>query len=124
MLSFDLFNRCLSDFSRRNDLPTVWTEGWLVWQKTITLYGKQVRHTPLMMTPKDYKFRYLQKLVIAACEPARDIVEVNPSQADFGFKWQFSLNDGYTFCLSHTSNLAMPPPGCKTLGVRSKLKQL
>lgn len=122
VLSFDLFNRCLSDFSRQNDLPTVWTEDWFAWQKTIMFYGEQVRHTPLIMTRKDYKFRYLQKLVIAACEPSREIVEANPNEAHFGFKWQFTLNDGFTFCLPHTSNLA--PPGWKTLGMRSKLKQL
>lgn len=92
VLSFDLFNRGLSDFLRRNDLPTVWTKDWFAWQKTIMFYGEQVRHTPLIMTRKGYKFRYLQKLVIAACEPSREIVEANPNEAHFGFKWQFTLN--------------------------------
>jgi len=122
ILSFNLLQRYLLDFSQRNDLPTVWSEDWFAWQKTITLYGEQVRHIPLVVTRKDYKFRYLQKLVISACEPSKEIAEANSDGDHFGFRWEFTLNDGYTFSLPYTSNLAVPPPGWKTLGMRSEEK--
>ncbi|HXX17956.1 MAG TPA: hypothetical protein VEJ46_01000 [Candidatus Acidoferrum sp.] len=124
ILSFNLFQRQLYDFLRRNDLPTVWAEDWFAWQKTIALYGEQVRHIPLIVTRKDYKFRYLQRLVITACEPSKKIVETNPNENHFGFNWELTLNDGYTFSLPYTSNLAVPPPGWKTVGVRSEEKHL
>ena len=123
ILSFNLFQISLLHFLRRNDLPTVWSEDWFAWQKTITLYGDQVRNIPLTVTRKDYRFRYLQKLVISACVASEEIAEANPNDDHFGFRWEFTLNDGYTFSLPYTANLAVPPPGWETLGVRSRQRQ-
>lgn len=118
IFSFGLFRRCLLDFLMRYDLPTVWAEDQFVWNKMLMFYSEQVCHTPLTMTRKDYKFRYLRKLVITSLEPSKAIVEANPKEKHFGFTWEFVLNDGYTFRMPYTSNLPVPPTGWKTRGLR------
>lgn len=120
ILSFDLFRGHLWDFLRRNHLPTVWAEDEFAWKKTVLLYGEQVHDTPLVMTRKSYKFKYLRRLVIAACEPAEEIVEANPTQKHYGFKWQFTLNDGRTFQIPYTSNVPEQPPNWRTQGTRQR----
>jgi hypothetical protein len=120
IFSFQLFRNHLLAFLKKYDLPTMWAEDQFVWNKMLMLYGEQLCHTPLTMTRKDYKFRYLQKLVIASLEPSKEIVEANPHEKHFGFTWECVLNDGYTFKMPYTSNLPEPPAGWKTLGLRER----
>jgi hypothetical protein len=117
-VSFQIFRNHLFEFLRRQDLPTVWAEDDFVWNNMLRLYSEQVCHTPLTMTRKDYKFKYLQKLVIASLDPSKAVVDANPQYKHFGFTWEFVLSDGQSFKMPFTSNLPEPPAGWKTLGVR------
>jgi hypothetical protein len=117
-VSFQIFRNHLFEFLSRQDLPTAWAEDDFVWNNMLRLYSEQVCHTPLTMTRKDYKFQYLQKLVIASLGPSRAIVDANPQDKHFGFTWEFVLNDGQSFKMPYTANLPEPPVGWKTRGTR------
>lgn len=118
ILSFELFRLTLWKFLGANDLPTVWVADDFVWRKTAILYGELVKDTPLIMSRKDYQFKYLRKAVITSCEPSEAIVAANPGQKYSGFSWEFTLNDGRTFKMSHTFNLPEPPSNWQMQGVR------
>ncbi len=118
ILSFDLLRGSLFEFCKRNDLPTAWAEDEFWWRKFVVLYGELVREAPLVVTRQEGNLTYLQKLVIAACEPSQTIVEANPGTKHYGFKWEFTLDDGRTFTLPYTSNYPEPPQGWRTQGLR------
>jgi hypothetical protein len=116
VISFDLFRDHLSTFLRRNDLPIVWTEDMFAWDKTRRLYGEEVKSTPLVVTRKDYKFKYLSRLVITACEADEKMVKANPDDKWWGLKWECTLSDGRTFPLGYSSSIGDPPPNWLTQG--------
>jgi len=117
ILSLNLFRQHLLAFLTQNHLPTVWAEDQFAWNKTLMFYGDQVRDTPLIMARKDYRFKYLRKLIVTACEPDPAIIKANPGQKYWGLRWQFTLNDGRTFPMGYNSNVPEPPPGWRTQGV-------
>jgi hypothetical protein len=119
ILSFGLLRHHLGDFLERNQLPTVWVADQFVWCKTAMYYGELVKDTPLLMSRRDYQFKYLRGLVITACEPAEDIVKANPGQKHSGFRWEFTLSDGRKFKMGHTFNLPEPPPNWQTQGTKA-----
>jgi len=86
ILSLELFREHLLGFLKLNHLPSVWAEDQFAWSKTVMLYGEQVRDTPLVMTRKNYKFRYLQKVVVTACDPDQGIVQANPGERFWGLR--------------------------------------
>ncbi len=118
-ISLDLFRRDLQEFLRENQMPTVWVDDMFAWQQTISFYGEEVLDTPLVMVQKASKPRYLMKAVIQSCEPSKQIVQANPDQRFFGFRWEFTLNNGEKLPLPYTFNLAVPPEGWITQGVHS-----
>jgi len=119
ILSFALLGKHLREFLERNDLPTVWVADHLVWNKVVMLYGELVKDTPLVMSREGYQLKYLERLVITACEPSEDIVKANPGQKFSGFRWEFTLNDGQKFKRCHTFNLPEPPPNWQTQGTKA-----
>jgi hypothetical protein len=120
IVSLSLFREELSGFLKRNDLPTVWTEDQFTWQSVVRFYGQQVRDTPLVMTRADDHLQYVQRVVVSTCEPSKEVTDANPGDEFFGFKWDFALSDGRKFSISYSSNIAVPPEGWITRGVRSK----
>jgi hypothetical protein len=117
ILSFELLRHHLWKFLAQNQLPTVWVEDDFVWRKTAILYGELVKDTPLLMSRKDYQFKYLRQAVITACEPSEAIVKANPGQKYSGFRWKFTLDDDRTFELPYTFTLTEPPPNWRLQGV-------
>jgi hypothetical protein len=112
ILSFHLLRSHLSKFLKENDMPTLWVEDPFVWPTTVRFYGRLVQDSPLKHT-----FKLLRTFVLASCEPSDDIVRTNAKGEYFGFKWQFTLNDGSTFFVPFTSNVPKAPSNWKPLGV-------
>jgi hypothetical protein len=121
IVSLTLFREELSGFLKRNDLPTVWTEDQFTWQSVVRFYGQQVRDTPLVMMRADCAFKYIQRVVVSACEPSKEITDANPREEFYGLKWDFTLSDGCSFSIPYTSNIALPPEGWITQGFGIRL---
>lgn len=118
-VSLDLFRMDLRAFLEQNKMPTVWVDDPFAWQTMISFYGEEILDTPLVVVErKARRSLHLAKAVIESCEPSESIVRANPDQEFRGFKWQFTLSDGHTIRLPRTFNLAVPPKGWITQGVR------
>lgn len=105
IMSLDRFNRELNAFCQRVQLPTKWTDDLRTWRKLILLYGEIVRDVPVVITRKDYRFKYLKRLEIIGLEPSNAIAEANPHMKWFGLHWKFTLSDGTSFDMPCTLNL-------------------
>lgn len=86
MLSLDLFGQDIRRFLIAQNLPTVWVDDMFAWQALLVFYGKEVRHTPLVMNRATASGLYLKHLVIEACEPSKAIADANPDQKHSGFR--------------------------------------
>jgi hypothetical protein len=118
ILSFDLLRQSLFEFLWENRLPTRWAEDDFTWKTVVQLYGQQVRNTPLVVENDKNMFKFIRRVEIVACEPSRKIMEANPAQKYYGFKWYVSLNDGRSFSWPYTSNVPDKPKNWPTQGIR------
>jgi hypothetical protein len=82
----------------------VWVRDPAWWHRLSGLYTEIVRDSPLETGRANYKFKYLAKLEITASGPFAPIVEANPGQHHIGWIWTFTLNDGRSFEMHHTSS--------------------
>lgn len=104
VVGLDMFNRELNEFCQRLHLSTDWTNDMVSWRKFMLLYGEVVRDVPVVITRKDYPFKYLKKLEIFSTEPSKATVEANPHLKLFGLNWKFTLGDGTSFNMAFTGN--------------------
>ena len=118
ILSFQLLRNHLGKFLVANELPTRWVEDLFTWNTVLQFYGQQVQDTPLVVNNDKHGLNYVRKVEIVACEPSRVIVDANPSQRFYGFKWLVTLRDGRTFPWPFTSNLPDRPENWPAQGVR------
>lgn len=118
ILSFHLLRQQLSKFLQGNDLPTRWVEDDFTWIAVVRFYGEQVRETPLFIADAKHTLKYIRRVEIVACEPSKHIVEANPSQKHYGFKWLVTMNNGKTFSWPYTSNLPEKPANWPPQGVK------
>ncbi len=119
-LSFELFREHLLAFFKRNGLPTAWAEDPFFWADFCVIYGEIIRHTPLVVTRDSGGLTYLQKLVISACEPSALFSKHKAGDKLYGFRWEFTLDDGRSFSMHHTTSVGEPPANWKTLGLNCK----
>ena len=121
ILSFDLLREELLAFLRspENDLPTRWAEDDFTWRTVVQFYGQQVKNTPLVIDNDKYALNYIRGIEIVACEPVKDLVEANPAEKFYGFKWVVTLNSGDIFSWPYTSTLPNKPTNWPTQGVRT-----
>jgi len=82
----------------------IWTKDPALWNKVSGLYSEIVRDCPLEIKRKNYQFPYISKLEITDCNPLEAIVKANPGQVHVGWNWTFTLSDGRTFEMGHTSS--------------------
>lgn len=120
VLSLHLLRQNLLEFLKANDLPTRWAEDDFTWNTVVRFYGQQVLDTPLVIDDQKHTLTYVRKLEIVACEPSKGIVEANPDQKYFGFKWLVTLLDGRTFPFPYTSNIPERPASWPTKGIRDR----
>lgn len=120
ILSFDLLRRELLAFLRAetNDLPTRWAEDDFTWKAVVQFYGDQVRDTPLVIEKNKHVLNHIRRVELAACEPSKRIVQANPGQKFYGFKWIVTLNNGKAFEWPYTSNLPDKPANWPTQGIK------
>lgn len=83
----------------------VWTKGdGYAWFTMSKLYTEIVRDCPLEINRRGYDFPYLAKLAITNREPWPPIADANVGQEHIGWTWTFTLSDGRTFELGHSSS--------------------
>jgi hypothetical protein len=121
ILSFDLLRRELSAFlsAAENDFPTRWVEDDFAWKIVVQFYGQQVQNSPLVIDNDKHALSYIRRVEIVACEPVKHVVEANPTEKYYGFKWVVTLNSGKTFSWPYTSNQPDRPANWPTQGVRA-----
>jgi hypothetical protein len=95
----------MSRYLTSADVSTAWTGNPFAWHQVSRFYSEIVKDCPLTITRKDYDFPYVARLEITECKPAPPIVEANPHADHIGWTWVFSLNDGRTFPMTHTSSI-------------------
>jgi hypothetical protein len=86
------------------EVTQIWTRDPSVWFNVSKLYSEIVRDCPLEIKRKDYEFPYIAKLAITDCEPWEPMVKANPGQDHVGWNWTFTLSDGRTFEMGHSSS--------------------
>ena len=120
ILSLDLLRHELWAFLRApdNDLPTRWVEDEFTWKTVVQLYGQQVQNTPLVIENDKHALNYIRRVEIVDCEPSEEIVNANPNEKHYGFRWVFTLNDGHTVAFPYTSNKPQKPPNWPTQGLK------
>ena len=106
MLSFRRFRYELAEYLTQLGVAADWMQDYSAWPKVQRLYSEIVRDCPLSITRKDHPFTYLAKIEITACEPSPAVVTANPHMDAFGWNWRFTLDDGKTFEMCHTSLVA------------------
>ncbi|HXM97186.1 MAG TPA: hypothetical protein VN982_01790 [Candidatus Dormibacteraeota bacterium] len=121
ILSLDLLRHELLAFFRakENDLPTRWAEDEFTWKTVVQFYGQQVLDKPLVIDNDKHALKYIRRVEIAKCEPNKHMVDANPGEKWYGFKWVITLNDGKTFSWPYTSNVPAKPANWPTQGVRT-----
>ena len=86
-------------------IEEIWTTAPRVWHDVAKLYSEIIRDCPLTMTREDTGLTYLRQVEITECEPVAAIVEANPGADHIGWNWKFTLSDGRSFSLQHTSSI-------------------
>jgi len=119
ILSFQLLRKHLCEFLKANDLPTRWTEDEFTWNTVVRFYGQQVLDTPLVIDNHKNALQYVRKLEIVGCEPSQEVVEANPEQKHYGFKWLLTLNDDRAIAFPFTGNIPERPANWPTQGIRA-----
>ena len=85
----------------------VWTKDIFAWYRVSKLFSEVIRDCPLEINRQGYSFPYISRLEITDCDPWEPMVKANPHQDHVGWRWTFTLSNGRTFQLGHTSGLQM-----------------
>ena len=85
-------------------ITQIWTKDPAIWHKVSKLYSEIVRDCPLEIKRQNYQFPYISKLEITDCKPWEPMVKANPGQDHVGWNWTFTLSDGRTFQMGHSSS--------------------
>jgi hypothetical protein len=83
----------------------IWTKDMFTWHKVSKLFSEVVRDCPLEIQRQGYSFPYISRLEITDCDPWEPIVKANLHQEHSGWNWTFTLSDGRTFQLGHSSSI-------------------
>jgi hypothetical protein len=103
-LSHRAFLAELQAYLESQGINEVWTRDLSVWHTVSELYSEVIRDCPLEVQRKNYPFPYVSRLEISDCKPSQPVVDANPGQDHIGWKWTFTLSDGKTFHMEHTSS--------------------
>jgi hypothetical protein len=85
----------------------VWTKDPAVWHQVSKLYSEIVRDCPLETERKNYQYPHISKLEITDCMPSKPVAEANAGLDHIGWNWAFTLSDGRTFEMRHSSGLSV-----------------
>ena len=107
-MSFSFLRDEFEEFCERVGAPLTWTYDDEIWDKVVALLAEALRKSPLKMKRKDCGFIRLRELTMSVWEPDESITGPQPGPV-FGFRWEWTLEDGSTRNLSRVELPADAP---------------
>ena len=98
-VSFVFLRDEFEELCERAGASLTWTHDDEVWDKVVALLAEALRKSPLRMKRKDCGFTRLREVAVSIWEPDESITGPQPGPV-FGFKWEWTLEDGVTRNLS------------------------
>lgn len=105
LLSHQSLCREFHGFLESTGVDQIWINGdRYTWFQVTKFFSEIIRDCPLEITRKDYLYPYISRLEITYCEPWEPGMKANPGPEHIGWNWTFTLRDGRTFKMGHSSS--------------------